>query len=72
MTFGEYSDLQAVVKSAEVLDPEYPTKPRAIYVQLAKRFIAGAISPHCLWYSSCTSRRVIPEGVITVLQRSSR
>jgi len=43
MTFGEYSALAGSFDSAEVLHPEYNTNPRVRYVQLPKRFIAGAI-----------------------------
>lgn len=41
LTFGEVEDLKG--KGAEVLHPEYGTKPNVIYFGLPKRFIAGAL-----------------------------
>ncbi|MEM2910092.1 MAG: 4Fe-4S dicluster domain-containing protein [Nitrososphaerota archaeon] len=41
--FGEYDELKDLIKNAEVLHPEYGTKPRVYYLNLPKPFIAGDI-----------------------------
>jgi tetrathionate reductase subunit B len=42
--FGEEADLQDLIAKAEVLNPEYGTKPRVHYIGLpTKRFIAGTV-----------------------------
>jgi tetrathionate reductase subunit B len=41
--FGEESELSSLIAQAEVLHPEYGTKPRVYYIGLPKRFIAGTI-----------------------------
>jgi tetrathionate reductase subunit B len=43
ITFGEEADLQALISKAEVLHPEYGTKPRVYYLNLPKLFIAGTL-----------------------------
>jgi tetrathionate reductase subunit B len=43
LQFEEYDDIKGTWDSAEVLHPEYGTSPRVRYVNLPKRFIAGAI-----------------------------
>jgi tetrathionate reductase subunit B len=42
-TFGEEEDLKDLIGKAEVLHPEYKTKPRVYYLNIPKRFIAGAV-----------------------------
>jgi len=41
--FGEYEELKDLIAKAEVLKPEYGTKPRVYYLNLPKPFIAGAV-----------------------------
>jgi tetrathionate reductase subunit B len=41
--FGEEADLQPFINQAEVIHPEYGTKPRVYYLNLPKRFITGAL-----------------------------
>jgi tetrathionate reductase subunit B len=41
--FGEESDFSDLISKAEVLNPEYKTKPRVYYLNLPKRFIAGTV-----------------------------
>jgi len=41
--FGEESDLKDLIAKAEVLHPEYNTKPRVYYIGLPKKFIAGTV-----------------------------
>jgi len=43
ITFGEEADLQDLISQAEVLHPEYGTKPRVYYLNTPKMFIAGAV-----------------------------
>lgn len=43
LNWGEYSDVKGAWDTAEVMHPEYNTNPRVRYVQLPKRFIAGAL-----------------------------
>jgi tetrathionate reductase subunit B len=43
LKFGEESELQDLIAKAEVLHPEYGTKPRVYYIGLPKRFIAGTV-----------------------------
>jgi tetrathionate reductase subunit B len=43
ITFGEESDLSSLIAKAEVMHPEYGTKPRVYYLNLPKRFIAGTV-----------------------------
>jgi tetrathionate reductase subunit B len=42
-TFGEEEDFKAVIAKSEILHPEYKTKPRVYYLNIPKRFIAGAV-----------------------------
>jgi len=42
LTFGEEDDLKGLIGKAEVLHPEFKTKPRVYYIDLPKRFVAGA------------------------------
>ena len=42
-TFGEEEDLKDQIAKAEFLKPELPTKPRVYYLNLPKKFIAGAV-----------------------------
>ena len=41
--FGEESELSSLIAEAEVLHPEYGTKPRVYYIGLPKKFIAGTV-----------------------------
>ncbi len=41
--FGEEADLKDLIAKAEVLHPEYNTKPRVYYIGLPKKFIAGTV-----------------------------
>jgi len=41
--FGEEADFQVMIAQAEILHPEYGLKPRAYYMNLPKRFIAGTV-----------------------------
>jgi hypothetical protein len=41
--FGEEADFKDALAKAEVLHPEYGTKPRVYYLNLPKRFIAGTV-----------------------------
>ncbi|MEM3953242.1 MAG: 4Fe-4S dicluster domain-containing protein [Nitrososphaerota archaeon] len=41
--FGEYDELRDLIAKAEVLHPEYGTKPRVYYLNLPKPFIAGEV-----------------------------
>jgi tetrathionate reductase subunit B len=43
LRFGEESEFSAEIAKAEVLHPEYGTKPRVYYLNLPKRFIAGTV-----------------------------
>jgi tetrathionate reductase subunit B len=43
LKFGEEADLQPLISQAEVLHPEYGTKPRVYYLNLPKPFITGAL-----------------------------
>lgn len=43
LKFGEESELASLIAKAEVLHPEYGTKPRVYYMGLPKRFIAGTV-----------------------------
>ena len=43
MIFGEYDELRDLIAKAEVLHPEYGTKPRVYYIGLPKPFIAGEV-----------------------------
>jgi Fe-S-cluster-containing dehydrogenase component len=42
-TFGEEEDLKDLIAKAEPLRPDLATKPRVYYLNLPKKFIAGAI-----------------------------
>jgi len=42
-TFGEESDLADLIAKAEVLHPEFSTKPRVYYIGLPRMFIAGTV-----------------------------
>jgi Fe-S-cluster-containing dehydrogenase component len=41
--FGEESEFSDLISKAEVLNPEYRTKPRVHYLSLPRRFIAGTV-----------------------------
>jgi Fe-S-cluster-containing dehydrogenase component len=43
MIFGEYDEHKDIINKAEILSPEYGTKPRVYYLNLPKPFIAGAL-----------------------------
>jgi tetrathionate reductase subunit B len=43
LSFGDESDLKHLINKAEILHPEYGTKPRVYYVGLPKSFIAGSV-----------------------------
>ncbi len=43
LKFGEDTDLKDLIAKAEVLHPEYNTKPRVYYIGLPKKFIAGTV-----------------------------
>jgi tetrathionate reductase subunit B len=42
-TFGDEEDLKDVIARAELLKPELPTRPRVYYLNLPKKWIAGAV-----------------------------
>jgi tetrathionate reductase subunit B len=42
-TFGEEEDLKEQIKKADLLKPELPTRPRVYYLNLPKKWIAGAV-----------------------------
>ena len=42
-TFGEEADLQEQIDKAELLKPELATRPRVYYLNLPKKWIAGAV-----------------------------
>jgi tetrathionate reductase subunit B len=42
-TFGEEADLKDIIAKAEILHPEYKSKPRVFYLNIPKRFVAGAV-----------------------------
>ena len=41
--FGEEADFKDVLAKAEVLNPEFGTKPRVYYVNMPKKFIGGTV-----------------------------
>jgi len=41
--FGEESELSDLISKAEILHPEFETKPRVYYLNLPKRFVAGTV-----------------------------
>ena len=43
LKFGEESEMQNLIRKAEVLHPEYNTKPRVYYLNIPKKFIAGTV-----------------------------
>ena len=45
LTFGEYNELKDLIieRKAEVLHPEYGTKPSVYYIGLPKTFVAGTV-----------------------------
>jgi tetrathionate reductase subunit B len=43
LQFGEEEDLKDLIARAEVLHPEYRTKPRVYYIGLPKSFVTGAV-----------------------------
>ncbi|MBI4789161.1 MAG: carboxypeptidase regulatory-like domain-containing protein [Chloroflexi bacterium] len=43
LKFGEEADLKDLIAKAEVMHPEYGTKPRVYYLNLPKKFIAGTV-----------------------------
>jgi Fe-S-cluster-containing dehydrogenase component len=42
-TFGDEEDLKDIIAKAELLKPELSTKPRVYYLNLPKKWIAGAV-----------------------------
>jgi len=58
--FGEYDELRDLIAKAEVLHPEYGTKPRVYYLNLPKPFIAGAVydpeKDECIQGATVTAR----------------
>jgi tetrathionate reductase subunit B len=42
-TFGDEEDLKDKIAQAELLKPELPTRPRVYYLNLPKKWIAGAV-----------------------------
>lgn len=42
-TFGEEEDLKELIKKAELLRHDLPTRPRVYYIGLPKKWIAGAV-----------------------------
>ena len=43
LTFGEEEDLKDLISRAEVLHPEFESRPRVYYIGIPGRFIAGAV-----------------------------
>lgn len=43
LKFGEEADFKDLIAKAEVLNPEFGTKPRVYYLNLPKRFIGGTV-----------------------------
>jgi tetrathionate reductase subunit B len=43
LKFGEEEDLASLISEAEILNPEFGLKPRAYYIGLPRRFIAGTL-----------------------------
>jgi ferredoxin len=43
LKFGEEADFKDLIAKAEVMHPEFGTKPRVYYLNLPKRFIAGTV-----------------------------
>jgi tetrathionate reductase subunit B len=43
LKFGEESELKDLIGKAEVLHPEYGSKPRAYYLNIPRKFIAGTV-----------------------------
>ncbi len=43
LKFGEEADFKDLIAKAEVLSPEFGTKPRVYYLNLPKRFIGGTV-----------------------------
>ncbi len=43
LMYGEEADLKDLIAKAEVMHPEYGTKPRVYYLNLPKKFIAGTV-----------------------------
>jgi tetrathionate reductase subunit B len=43
LKFGEESEFKAVIKKAEILNPEYKAKPRVYYLNIPKKFVAGTV-----------------------------
>jgi tetrathionate reductase subunit B len=41
--FGEEEELKDLIAQAEILNPEFGTKPRVYYLNLPKKFIAGTV-----------------------------
>jgi len=42
-TFGEEEDLKDLIAKGEILHPEYKTKPRVYYLNIPRKFVAGAV-----------------------------
>jgi len=57
-TFGEEEDLKDKIAQAEILLPEQKTKPRVYYLNIPRKFIAGAVydpeEDECLEGATCT------------------
>jgi len=43
LKFGEESKMRNLLRKAQVLHPEYKTKPRVYYLNIPKKFIAGTV-----------------------------
>lgn len=43
LKFGEEADFKDVIAKAEVLNPEFGTKPRVYYINMPKKFIGGTV-----------------------------
>jgi Fe-S-cluster-containing dehydrogenase component len=43
LSFAEEDELKELTQKAEVIHPELKTKPRVYYIELPKKFIAGAV-----------------------------
>lgn len=57
LIFGEEDDLAGLINKAEVLHPEYRTKPRVYYICLPKKFIAGSV--YCPEDDACISHATV-------------
>jgi len=68
--FGEYEELKNLVNEAEVLKPEYNTKPRVFYLNLPKPFISGSIydpdADECIEGVTVTAKDLVTGKMHTV------